>query len=55
MRVFGGFDLSVYDDVVEHYAKILERLEKGDMPCDAPWPVSRIDTFKQWGSEKFPP
>ncbi|GAB2177794.1 hypothetical protein DLREEDagr8_33520 [Dongia sp. agr-C8] len=54
MRTFGGFDLSVYGDVVSHYDAILRRLEKGDMPCDGAWPEERVALFRRWGDENFP-
>lgn len=43
-----AFDLWSYGDVKENAAAILERLEDGDMPCDAPWPPERIATFREW-------
>jgi hypothetical protein len=43
-----AFDLWRVEDVPVHAALILERLERGDMPCDAPWPPDRIATFKSW-------
>lgn len=55
MRTFGGFDLSLYDDVVKNYSAILGRLEKGYMPCDGAWPESQIKTFREWGEQGCPP
>ena len=43
-----AFDLWRVEDVHRHAGLILERLERGDMPCDAPWPADRIATFKSW-------
>ncbi|MBO0703041.1 MAG: hypothetical protein J2P38_08925 [Candidatus Dormibacteraeota bacterium] len=43
-----SFDLWSYEDVKEHADDILDRLEEGDMPCDAPWPDAQIDTFRAW-------
>jgi hypothetical protein len=43
-----AFDLWRVEDVVEHASLILERLERGDMPCDAPWPPDQIATFRSW-------
>jgi hypothetical protein len=40
------FDLKNYDEVRARAAKILERLERGDMPCDASWPPDRVQLFK---------
>ena len=48
MLNFGGFDLSNYQDVVEHAEGILKRLRDGDMPCDGAWPQTNIDLFSQW-------
>lgn len=48
MKNFGGFDLSKYDDVVEHADSILQRLRDGDMPCDAAWEPSKIALFEKW-------
>ena len=49
-----AFDLWRYEDVKEHAADILERLEDGDMPCDDPWPEERIAIFKSWLDEGTP-
>ena len=43
-----GLDLSSYEEVSAQAAEILERLESGDMPCDAAWPDKDVDTFRQW-------
>lgn len=52
MRRFGGFDLHIYDDVVQHADNILDRLKEDDvnllMPCDGAWPQSDIDLFEAW-------
>jgi hypothetical protein len=48
MKLARRFDLSKYDDVSPRAARILERLEKGDMPCDNAWPPDRIQLFRQW-------
>jgi hypothetical protein len=55
MRTFGGFDLSVYEDVCGRAADILRHLEAGDMPCDGPWPAERIALFRQWIADGTPP
>lgn len=47
MRNFGGFDLSVYEDVVANAGAISAKL-KIDMPCDALWPPERIELFDRW-------
>lgn len=43
-----AFDLGSYDDVSENADGILERLQAGDMPCDAAWPADRIEVFERW-------
>jgi hypothetical protein len=48
MKRHGHFDLSLYADVVQHAADILQRLRDGDMPCDAPWPAAQVDLFARW-------
>jgi hypothetical protein len=50
-----SFDLWEYDDVKDHADDILDRLEEGDMPCDAPWPEERIALFRQWMEEGMEP
>jgi hypothetical protein len=42
------FDLWSYDEVSANADRILERLEDGTMPCDAPWPGERIQLFRAW-------
>jgi hypothetical protein len=42
------FDLWSHDDVTANADRILERLEDGTMPCDAPWPDERIQLFRAW-------
>jgi hypothetical protein len=50
-----SFDLWEYDDVKDNADDILDRLEEGDMPCDAPWPEERIALFRQWMEEGMEP
>ena len=50
-----SFDLWEYDDVKDNADDILDRLEEGDMPCDAPWPEERIALFRQWVDEGMEP
>ena len=50
-----SFDLWSYDDVKEHADEILDRLEEGDMPCDAPWPEEQIGLFRSWMDEGMDP
>jgi hypothetical protein len=48
------FDLWSYDDVSEHSAAILARLEGGTMPCDGAWPPDRVDVFRSWLAQGTP-
>ncbi len=41
-------DLHKYEDVRDKADPILERLQKGDMPCDGAWPTSRQQLFERW-------
>ena len=50
-----GLDLSSYDAVRAHAAKILETLQDGSMPCDAPWPAERVTLFQRWMDEGMAP
>jgi hypothetical protein len=50
-----GLDLSSYDEVKAQAAKILETLEGGSMPCDAPWPEVQVKLFKSWMDEGMAP
>jgi hypothetical protein len=43
-----AFDLYSPDDVREHSATILDRLQLGDMPCDNRWPERRVELFERW-------
>jgi hypothetical protein len=43
-----AFDLWSRDDVAEHSAEILDRLQDGSMPCDGAWPGEQIQAFKSW-------
>jgi hypothetical protein len=49
-----AFDLWLHQDVAENAALILERLERGDMPCDNPWPPERVALFRSWILEGHP-
>jgi hypothetical protein len=42
------FDLWSHDEVTANAERILERLDDGTMPCDAPWPDERIQLFRAW-------
>ena len=42
------FDLWSFDDVRDNAALILERIEDGSMPCDAPWDDARIQILRDW-------
>jgi len=50
-----GLDLSSYEDVKAQAAKILETLDSGSMPCDAPWPPEQVTLFKRWMDEGMVP
>jgi len=50
-----GLDLSSFDQVKAQAAKILETLEDGSMPCDAPWPAEQLQLFKRWMDEGMAP
>jgi hypothetical protein len=43
-----AFDLWSYDDVKEHAAAILERVQNGSMPCDGAWPEEKVEAFRRW-------
>jgi hypothetical protein len=43
-----AFDLWSYDDVSQHADAILDRLQKGTMPCDGAWPEEKVDVFRRW-------
>ena len=43
-----GLNLWAYMEVRAAADRILSRLQEGSMPCDAPWPQSAIDKFRQW-------
>jgi hypothetical protein len=43
-----AFDLWNVEDVRQHSALILERLETGEMPCDDPWPAGNVALFRDW-------
>jgi len=43
-----AFDLWSRDDVAQHAAAILKRLQAGTMPCDGAWPPAQIAVFEQW-------
>jgi hypothetical protein len=43
-----AFDLWSHDDVGQNADAILDRLERGDMPCDRAWPEQQVDLFRRW-------
>ena len=47
-EMLGYFDLWSVGDVRLQCRPILERLEDGSMPCDAPWPEELVDRFRRW-------
>lgn len=42
------FDLGSVGDVSDHADRILERLRRGNMPCDGAWPPDQVDLFERW-------
>jgi hypothetical protein len=46
--MLSSFDLWSCDDVSQHAAAILARLQDGTMPCDGAWPQEQVDTFRRW-------
>jgi truncated hemoglobin YjbI len=49
-----AFDLWSYDDVRRHSDAILDRLQKGTMPCDGAWSSDKVDVFRRWVSAGTP-
>jgi hypothetical protein len=43
-----AFDLWNIENVRQHSALILRRLEGGEMPCDDPWPAENVALFREW-------
>ena len=43
-----AYDLWNHGDVARNADVILERLEKGDMPCDGGWPPDQVALFRRW-------
>ncbi len=43
-----ALDLWSYKDVAEHADGILQRLQKGSMPCDGAWPQEKVEIFQRW-------
>jgi truncated hemoglobin YjbI len=50
-----AFDLWSYDQVRQHAAAIVDRLRAGNMPCDGPWPLHKIEVFQRWIDEGTQP
>ena len=48
------FDLWSYEDVSRHAQAILDRLQKGTMPCDGAWSSEKVDVFHRWVSAGNP-
>lgn len=42
------FDLGSYEDVSDHADRILERLQRGSMPCDGAWSPEQVQVFERW-------
>ena len=55
----GLFDLWGYDDVKANSSGILDAVQNGSMPPrssgESRWTQAKIDIFKQWINEGFPP
>lgn len=49
-----AFDLWSYDAVKEHADGILDRLQKGSMPCDGAWPAEKVAVFQRWHDNDMP-
>jgi truncated hemoglobin YjbI len=49
-----AFDLWSYDDDKEHANAILQRLQKGSMPCDGAWPQEKVEVFERWVKSGMP-
>jgi hypothetical protein len=43
-----AFDLWSHDDVSQYADAILDRLERGTMPCDGAWPEEKVNLFRRW-------
>ena len=50
-----AYDLWSHEDVSKNADVILERVEKGDMPCDGPWSEEQVDLFRRWTEAGAPP
>lgn len=42
------FDLGSYVDVSDYADRILQRLQRGSMPCDDAWPPEQVEMFERW-------
>jgi hypothetical protein len=42
------FDLGSYEDVKANASDILAATERGEMPCDGPWPAERVELLRRW-------
>ena len=42
------FDLHDHVDVKNNAEAILESVENGSMPCDAPWSEAQVTTLRDW-------
>jgi hypothetical protein len=43
-----GLDLSSYEEIKQHAAKIYAFLDDGSMPCEEPWPKGQVALFRKW-------
>jgi hypothetical protein len=55
LRVKINFDLSNYESVRANANVIYHAVSHGLMPPGQPWPQERVDRFKRWMDEGYPP
>lgn len=53
--MLSSFDLWDFEDVRANATEILERLEAGDMPCDAAWSADQVALFSSWVASDMAP
>jgi hypothetical protein len=47
-------DLWSYEDVRDDAENVLDRIDDGTMPCDAPWDAKRIALMRRWIDDGCP-
>jgi hypothetical protein len=50
-----AYDLWSHAEVSRNADVILERLERGDMPCDGGWSPEQVALFRRWTEAGAPP